>query len=116
MPHGVAGPTSRREEQACSSAKTQSEINQCMARADEAANEDLKGVYASLEKKLDASLFAKLQMAQHAWITYRDANGEAEAALYQGGSIERAIRSSCMERGTRGRIAELHTIYDTGTR
>ena len=102
--------------EACENAKTQLEMNECADAAYRAADKELNAYYASLKEKLEANLVAKLQAAQRAWIGYRDANCEAEAALYEGGSIQPTIRSNCMERLTRARLEELHTIYDTGDR
>ena len=108
--------TSALPKQACENTKTQAEINQCAAAAYQAADQELNTVYTSVKGKLDADVREKLEIAQRAWIKYRDANCEAESALYDGGSIRPTIHSNCLERATRARIAELHAIYDTGTR
>jgi len=100
----------------CQDAKTQLEINECMAAAYKAADAELNSLYSSLQGKPGAPTSEKLRAAQRAWLKYRDANCDAEAELYEGGSIRPAIYSGCLERVTRARIAELHTIYDTGTR
>jgi uncharacterized protein YecT (DUF1311 family) len=81
-----------------------------------AADTELNAFYASVKKKLEAADLARLETAQRAWIRYLDANCEAETALYAGGSIQPAVHSGCLERTTRARIAELHSVYDTGTR
>ena len=101
---------------ACKDAKTQLEMNVCLADAYSNADRDLNAFYAPVKSKLHPAGIAKLQEAQRAWIRYRDLNCEAEAGLYEGGSIQPAVRSGCLERVTRARIAELHTIYDTGNR
>ena len=103
-------------ESLCPDARSQGEMNQCMAAAYDSADKDLNQFYSELTKKLDADAVAKLQSVQRAWIKYRDANCEAEASLYDGGSIVPATRSACLERNTRARIAELHRVYDTGSR
>ena len=113
---GASAQTSVPPKPGCENAKTQLEMNQCTAAAYQTSDQELNSVYASVKDKLDAALLEKLQIAQRAWIKYRDANCEAESALYDGGSIRPAIYSACMERVTRARIAELHAIYDTGTR
>ena len=101
---------------ACKDAKTQLEMNVCLAGAYGDADRDLNAFYAAVKSKLHAAAVAKLQEVQRAWIRYRDLNCDAEAGLYKGGSIQPAVRSGCLERVTRERIAELHTIYDTGNR
>jgi uncharacterized protein YecT (DUF1311 family) len=98
---------------ACENAMTQLEINQCMSAAYKAADTELNSLYASLQGKPGDAVSEKLRIAQRAWIKYRDANCEAEAELYAGGSVEPTVRAGCLERVTRARIAELHTIYDT---
>lgn len=115
MPGRTVGQSSKARSQACENAKTQSEMNQCSADAYRASDKDLNALYASIKQKLDPDLFAKLQTAQRAWVSYRDADCEAESAQYEGGSIQPMIRSGCLERVTRTRIDELHVIYDTGT-
>lgn len=91
-------------------------MNECLASANRDADGDLNAFYASVKDRLDLAAIAKLQEAQRAWIKYRDTNCEAEGGLYEGGSIQPAVRSGCLERATRARIAKLHFIYDTGTR
>jgi len=100
----------------CKDTKTQLDMNTCLASAYGDADRDLNALYTSVKGKLNPAAIAKLQEAQRAWIRYRDANCEAEAGLYEGGSIQPAVRSGCLGRVTRARVAELHTIYDTGSR
>ena len=116
MGGGVVAQTGTTEKTVCKDAKTQREINECLASAYRDADEELNVFYSTLRKKFDSAALAKLQDAQRAWIKYRDTNCEAESALYEGGSIQPAVRAACLERATRARIAELHLIYDTGTR
>jgi uncharacterized protein YecT (DUF1311 family) len=100
----------------CADAKTQLEINECFGAAYKAADKELNAFYKSLSAKFIDKDLENLKAAQRAWIQYRDANCEAETALYEGGSIQPAIRGACLERVTRARIAELHAVYDTGDR
>lgn len=91
-------------------------MNECLPSAYSDAERDLNALYTAVKSKLESGSIEKLQVAQRAWIRYRDSDCEAEAGLYEGGSIQPAVRSGCLERVTRARIAELHVIYDTGTR
>ena len=100
----------------CKDRKTQREMNECLASAYGDADSDLNALYTSVKSKLHPAAVTKLQEAQRAWIRYRDSDCEAEAGLYEGGSIQPAVRWGCLERVTRARIAELHVIYDTGRR
>jgi uncharacterized protein YecT (DUF1311 family) len=97
----------------CENPQSQMEMNQCAASSYKAADAELNSLYAALQGKPADAVTQKLQIAQRAWIKYRDANCEAEAELYAGGSIQPMILAACMERVTRARIAELHAIYDT---
>ena len=116
MAGGVAAQTGTTEKTVCKDAKTQREINECLASTYRDADRELNVFYSSLRKNFDGEYLAKLQDAQSAWIKYRDTNCEAESALYEGGSIRPAVHLGCLERVTRARITELHLIYDTGTR
>jgi uncharacterized protein YecT (DUF1311 family) len=116
MAGSVAAQTGDTAKTVCKDAKTQREMNECLASAYRDADEELNVFYSTLRKKFDSEALVKLQDAQRAWIKYRDTNCEAESALYEGGSIQPAVRAACLERATRARIAELHLIYDTGTR
>jgi uncharacterized protein YecT (DUF1311 family) len=100
----------------CGEANTQMEINQCLAAGYQRADKELNELYSNTVDKQDPADRDHLQEAQRAWIKYRDANCEAAAALYQGGSIQPSVRSECLRRNTRARVAELHQIYDTGNR
>ena len=115
-PGSLSGQTNEKTKQSCKEANTQLEMNQCSAAGFHKADSELNMLYASARKKLAAADSAKLQEAQRAWLKYRDANCDAETSLYEGGSIQPAIRAGCLERTTRARIAELHAVYETGDR
>jgi uncharacterized protein YecT (DUF1311 family) len=53
-----------------------------------------------------------LEQAQEAWRHYRDANCEASAAMYSGGSMARSERVACKARLTKERLTELRRIYE----
>lgn len=114
MGQSASGQTSVPE--VCKDAKTQREMNECLASAYRDADQELNALYASLRNKLRARGHCQTARGAKAWVKYRDTNCEAEAGLYEGGSIQPAVGSGCLERVTRGRIAELHMIYDTGNR
>ena len=91
----------------CRDPQTQYEMNVCADRAYKAADAELNKVYNRLVSKLDEAARTKLKVVEVTWLKYRDANCDYEAALYEGGSIKPAIYSSCMERMTKARTAEL---------
>ena len=100
----------------CGEANTQMDINQCLTAAYQTADKELNELYSNIMKKQDPADRDHLQAAQRAWIEYRDANCEAAAARYQGGSIQPSIRAECLRRNTRARADELRQVYDTGSR
>jgi uncharacterized protein YecT (DUF1311 family) len=91
----------------CRDPQTQYEMNVCSHRAYKAADAELNKVYNRLASKLDEAARAKLKAVEVSWLKYRDDNCDYESALYEGGSIQPAIYSSCMERMTKARTAEL---------
>jgi uncharacterized protein YecT (DUF1311 family) len=113
---GIGSGQPSSNEQVCKDPTTQAEISQCAIAEYQRADKELNQPYSELKKTQDAAVFAKLQAAQRAWVGYRDANCDAEAALYEGGSIVPTIRADCLESLTRERIKELHRIYETESR
>ena len=91
----------------CEDPQTQAEINICARRAFEAADAELNRAYGQLASQLEGGQRAKLKAAETAWLKYRDANCEYEAGAYEGGSMQPAVISSCLERMTKARAAEL---------
>lgn len=93
---------------------TQSEMNTCSASSYQQADARLNEIYkeaASAAKATGGEAPALLRSAQRAWITYRDAACAAEAAPYEGGSIQPLIRTSCLKKLTERRTADLHETY-----
>ncbi|EYD74001.1 hypothetical protein Rumeso_04443 [Rubellimicrobium mesophilum DSM 19309] len=95
----------------CAGAVTQLDLNRCSAEAYEAADEELSRAYGAAvaaARQFDSSpggrAEATLRAAQRAWIAYRDASCEAEAALWDGGSGQPMIRAGCL-----GRLTALRT-------
>ena len=95
----------------CSQANTQMEINQCLGDAYQKADKKLNQTYSGILKKQDAAGQARLRTVQRAWVKYRDANCDAAAARYAGGSIQPSIHSECLKRITAARIDELQHVY-----
>ena len=91
----------------CRDPQSQYEMNVCSDRAYKAADAELNKVYNRLASKLDEAARAKLKAVEVSWLKYRDDNCDYESALYEGGTLQPAIYSSCMERMTKARTAEL---------
>ena len=91
----------------CSDPQTQYEMNVCADRKYKAADAELNRVYNRLASMLEDKARAKLKATEVSWLKYRDDNCDYESSLYEGGSIRPLIYSSCMERMTKARTAEL---------
>ena len=91
----------------CDDAQSQSEMNICADKKFKAADAALNRVYGQLGSKLEAGARAKLKAAEVSWLKYRDDNCGYEAAQFEGGSMRPLIYSSCLERMTKARTAEL---------
>ncbi len=107
----------------CDSANTQMEINTCLDRERERADNRLNETYANAiaaMRGLDAALPVgdrgaedALRAAQRAWIAFRDSACEAESFLMRGGSGESMVILSCLGRLTEARIADLEILAET---
>ena len=93
----------------CRDPQSQAEMNMCAAKRFRAADAELNKVYNRLVSKLGdaAGQLAKLKAAEVSWLKYRDDNCDYEASFFEGGSMKPLIYSSCMERMTKARTAEL---------
>lgn len=93
----------------CRDPQSQAEMNMCAREKFKAADAELNRVYNRLVSKLgdDEGQRDKLKTAETAWLKYRDDNCEYEASFYDGGSMRPLILSSCFERMTKARTAEL---------
>ncbi|WP_269434073.1 lysozyme inhibitor LprI family protein [Pelagovum pacificum] len=91
---------------------TQMEMNACSQRDYEAADVKLNEAWGeAIETARTFGYDDKLLTAQRAWITYRDAACEAEAATFEGGSMAPLVRNSCLARLTETRTEDL-TIFN----
>ena len=93
----------------CRDPQSQAEMNMCAAKRFKAADAELNRVYNRLVSKLgdDAGRLARLKTAEVSWLKYRDDNCEYEGSAFEGGSMKPLIYSSCLERMTKARTAEL---------
>ncbi|EKE73273.1 MULTISPECIES: lysozyme inhibitor LprI family protein [Roseobacteraceae] len=111
------GPALAEEPQVdCDNAMTQTDMNICSYQDYQAADVELNETYAwamDRAKGYGQTAADALRTAQRAWIPYRDAACEAEAVLYEGGSIQPLIMSSCLASLTRQRTDEMRSAYQT---
>ncbi len=105
--NGAASAQKTALQVSCTDPQTQYEMNVCADRKFKAADAELNKVYNSLASKLEDAARAKLKAVEVSWLKYRDDNCDYESSLYEGGSMKPLIYSSCMERMTKARTAEL---------
>ena len=112
----LLGAPAMAQEVDCGRAVTQGDMNDC-ARLDwEAADEALNLAYGEAVARAEAfdtypegRAEETLRAAQRAWVAFRDAVCESEAALWDGGSAEPMVRSGCLAAVTRQRTEYLTT-------
>ena len=106
----VAALTSAARADECDNAMDQSTMNACADQSFKKADAELNTVYKKLQsRKNDDAEAAKLLIAaERAWVAFRDAECEFDAADNLGGSIYPMIYSGCLERLTQARIDQLN--------
>ena len=104
---GAASAQKHALQVSCTDPQTQYEMNVCADRKYKAADAELNRVYNRLASMLEDKERAKLKATEVSWLKYRDDNCDYESSLYEGGSMRPAVYSSCMERMTKARTAEL---------
>lgn len=104
----TATPTLAQDKLECSDPQTQMDMNQCASQDYETADAELNAVWSELRQdRGDSAEWEAILEAQRLWIPFRDAHCEAEAAPYEGGSIQPLIRLSCLAGVTNHRTAQL---------
>jgi len=83
----------------------------CFARASDAADKELNGLYAQVRSVLGPEERSDLLEAQRAWLKYRDLTCTAEYKLYGGGTGGPVTRMTCLAAITQERTATLRTTY-----
>jgi uncharacterized protein YecT (DUF1311 family) len=103
----AAAARTRQADDPCRDPQSQAEMNMCAAKRFKAADAELNRVYNRLTSMLEGDNLARLKAAEVSWIKYRDDNCGYEAGFFEGGSMRPLILSSCLERMTKARTAEL---------
>ncbi|HEX8190127.1 MAG TPA: lysozyme inhibitor LprI family protein [Pyrinomonadaceae bacterium] len=83
----------------------------CAGRKFEEAAAGLKRVRDGLYSDLEPRSRVKFRAAERLWLGYRKANCDAEASIYEGGTIQPLIRLRCMTRVTLERADELKAQF-----
>jgi uncharacterized protein YecT (DUF1311 family) len=89
-------------------------VTACLVEQSKKAGADLDSIYEQA-LKVAASYGSKdvvrLKDARRKWIAYRDAECDAESALYQGGTAGGPAKFACIVRTTDERIRALKIVY-----
>ena len=75
------------------------------------ADNEMNRIYKLAAATCDSAGKEKLKKAQLAWIKYRDLCCEAEASIYEGGSMSGLVYTNCMTDLTKERSGRLK-VYD----
>lgn len=102
------------EEDPCApEAQRSPQLMACARRQYAEATAELERARAGLRADLEPRSRAKMRAAERLWLRYRKTNCDAEASIYEGGTIQPLIELRCMARLTRERTAELKTQHQT---
>ncbi len=88
-------------------AQNQQEMNQKADQAYKRADAELNRLWKKLQPSLTPEVKEKLITSQEQWIKFRDAEAEAKAAIFEGGSMAPMIYSNSLRATTEQRIREL---------
>ena len=102
----AARPQSR-EDPCDPDAQRSPQLMDCAERKFKEAAAELKRARAELYEDLEPRSRSKLRAAERLWLGYRKSNCDAEASIYEGGTIQPLIRLQCMARVTLERAGEL---------
>ncbi|MEM1286083.1 MAG: lysozyme inhibitor LprI family protein [Pseudomonadota bacterium] len=104
-------PAQAQQDVDCKDPQTQMAMNLCADRDYQAADEELNAAWGELrEMRQGQPSWQPILDAQRLWIPFRDAHCDAEAAFYEGGSIQPLIRLSCLAVVTEQRTAQLRDL------
>ena len=87
------------------------EMRKCASDSYAVADKKLNQVYQQNISKLSGEYRNRLIQAQRAWITFRDATCNFEAAEALGGSLEPLLYTGCLERVTSERTTYLQRYF-----
>ncbi|MDT7809732.1 MAG: hypothetical protein QOJ70_3545 [Acidobacteriota bacterium] len=94
-------------EDPCAYAQRSPEQMACAEKELKDAEAELKRARARLAENMEARPLLRMRQAERAWLRYRKSNCDAEASIYEGGTIQPFIQTLCMARVTRARASEL---------
>jgi len=84
----------------------------CIGQENQRVDEELNALWQIELPKQDADFKGMLRASQRAWIAYRDATCDTEAAQYEGGSFASVAFSDCHRQLTTDRLDWLGRILE----
>jgi uncharacterized protein YecT (DUF1311 family) len=81
----------------CANATDQATLNQCANNSLKASDAKLNQTFRALQNKVSKPGKDKLQKAQRAWITWRDAQCDFNTSGTRDGSIHAMVEASCLD-------------------
>ena len=94
-------------EDPCAYAERSPEQMACAEKELRQAEAELRSARTRLTATIEAPPRTRMRRAERAWLSYRKSNCDAEASIYEGGTIQPFIQTLCLARVTRARAAEL---------
>jgi uncharacterized protein YecT (DUF1311 family) len=99
------------EATACKDAATTAAMRACENKRYQDADRQLNMVYTRLMATLDNNQKEKLRLAQRAWLQFRDANSDFQAAAAGGGTLSPLLKIAAMADMTEARLKELTNYH-----
>ena len=90
---------------------TQTGLNQGAQVSYQKADLALANAYQQLMNSLEADRHTQLEIAQQAWLNFRDAEAEFRSAIFSGGSIQPLIYNQALTELTEQRIEQLEALF-----
>jgi len=95
------------EAAACKDATSTAAMRACENKRYQDADRQLNMVYTRLMATLDNNQKEKLRLAQRAWVQFRDANSDFQAAAASAGTLGPLLKIAAMADMTEARLKEL---------
>ncbi|CAB3752564.1 hypothetical protein LMG29542_01812 [Paraburkholderia humisilvae] len=93
----------------CANATDQTTLTQCANNGLKASDTKLNQTFRALQAKVSKPGKEKLQKAQRAWITWRDAQCDFNTSGSNGGSIHAMAQASCLDELTQAQTKLLNS-------
>jgi uncharacterized protein YecT (DUF1311 family) len=95
----------------CTNAGSTVDSVECLSKARVSSDAELNSLYQEIRRRLEGDDAKRLIETEKLWMRYRDANCEAERALYGLGTGAYPAYLGCIEAMTRERTKELRITY-----